>query len=173
MKNKVPVVVFLLVCPLLGFAQEVHVSAVKGGIALSVPAQSSYKVLASEEKIPELTVECLHKGKKGGHMVIFSPGGEMVTGTGSFGETNPTQHLSVMVGGKTIATVWAPYGDSESFAYIGKTEPERIQFIQLLISAGAATIEFKPFLTGVTTKSTFDLSNLREEINKHPECSEQ
>ena|SRR5271165_3142234 len=175
MTNKLMVFVAVLVFSGIGYAQQVEVSVVKGGVTLSVSAQKSYQIIAGQDRVPVLTLECARKGKKGGHLLIFSPGDEMLLGNESKGLSAATapQTLSVTVNGKTEATVWAPYGDVASFTYYGKTEPERIQFIHSLLSAGMVTIEFKPFLTGVKIKSTFDLTQLREEFSKHAECSEQ
>lgn len=77
------------------------------------------------------------------------------------------------IGGNKETTSWIPYGDAISYAYYGKTEPERVKFIELVLSSGAISIEFKPFLTGVPTTSSFDLSKLRDEMTKHPECALQ
>ena len=68
-------------------------------------------------------------------------------------------------------TAWVPYGDTVTFTYFGKNEPERLKFIQSLLSSGVVSIEFKPFLTGVPTTSVFDLSKLRDEMDKYPECA--
>ena len=59
----------------------------------------------------------------------------------------------------------------QSYAYVGKTEPERIHFLQSLLNAPAVSIEFTPFLTGIPASSTFDLTGLRTEFDKHPECT--
>ena len=71
------------------------------------------------------------------------------------------------------STNWVPYRDSSSFAYLGKTEPERVQFMHTLVNAKIVSIEFKPFLTGTPVKVSFDTRSLRDELSKHPECSEQ
>jgi hypothetical protein len=68
-------------------------------------------------------------------------------------------------------TNWIPYGDTATFAYYGKTEPERLTFIQSILGSPAVSIEFKPFLTGTPVTSSFDLSKLRDEMDKHPECA--
>jgi hypothetical protein len=174
MKNKLLVLVAILVCSCLSSAQQVDVSQVKGGIALSVSAQKGYKILSSEEKVPVLSVECIHKGKKISHVLVFSPGGEMAQPDSSFGaSSNAPESVSLIIDGKTQATNWVPYGETASFAYVGKTEPERMQMIHSLLSASTVSLQFKPFLTGTTVTSTFDLTNLREELNKRPECAEQ
>ncbi len=172
MTHKLAVLVAVLVCSTLSSAQQVELSAVKGGIALSVSAQKTYQVMTGEDREPVLTLQCIHKGKKSAHLLIFSPAGEMAE-AGPFGTSNAPQNLAVTVDGKTQETIWALYGDGSSFAYLGKTEPERMQFIHSLLSSGMVSIEFKPFLTGVKTTSTFDLSKLRDEVNKHPECSSE
>jgi hypothetical protein len=176
MTKKLLLFVAVLVFSCLGHAQQVEVSAGKGGvITLAVAAQKTYQIIAGQNRTPVLTFECAHKGKKGGHLVIFSPGGEMLLGNESQGlsAASAPQTLTVTINGKAETTIWAPYGDVASFTYYGKTEPERIQFIHELLSAGMVSIEFKPFVTGIKIKSTFDLSQLREEFNKHAECSEQ
>ena len=57
-----------------------------------------------------------------------------------------------------------------TYLYFAKTDADRVKFIESLLRAGTVSIEFKSFLKGATTTSTFDLGKLREEINKHPEC---
>jgi hypothetical protein len=46
-----------------------------------------------------------------------------------------------------------------------------VKFIQYLLGSPTVSIQFKPFLTGVSTTSVFDVSKLREEMEKHPECA--
>jgi len=162
----------VLVFSCIAHAQEVEVSSIKGGVSLAVSAQKGYQIMG-QDRIPTLAVECARKGKKGGHLLIFSPGGEMLlSGTGLSAASAP-QSLSVIINGKTESTIWSPYGDVSSFTYYGKTEPERLEFIRTILSAGMITIEFKPFMTGVKLKSTFDLSQLREEFSKHAECNSE
>ena len=48
-----------------------------------------------------------------------------------------------------------------------------MKFLQSLLSSVTVSIEFKPFLTGVPTTSVFDLSKLRDEMAKYPECTTQ
>ncbi|MGA2905981.1 MAG: hypothetical protein ABSD98_19310, partial [Candidatus Korobacteraceae bacterium] len=62
-------------------------------------------------------------------------------------------------------------GDAVTYAYFGKTEAERLEFIQSVSSSGTVSIEFKPFLTGSPTTSIFDLSKLRDAMDKYPECA--
>ena len=59
----------------------------------------------------------------------------------------------------------------QSFDFVGKTEPERISFLPVLLSVPTVSIGFTPFLTGTSTSSTFDLTGLRTEFDKHPECA--
>ncbi len=167
------VFVAVLALSCIACAQEVEVSSIKGGgVSLAVSAQKGYQIMG-QDRIPTLAVECAHKGKKGGHLLVFSPGGEMLLSDTGINASSAPQSLSVIINGKTESTFWAPYGDVANFTYYGKTEPERIEFIRAILSAGSITIEFKPFMTGVKLKSTFDLSQLREEFNKHSECNSE
>jgi hypothetical protein len=156
----------------LAYAQDVDVSAIKNGVSMTVEAQKTYHMMAGEDKIPTLAVHCVRKGNKGGHLIVFSPGGEMLLGGTGLNAASAPQSLSVTINGKTQATTWAPYGDVASFTYYGKTEPERVDFIHSVLDAGTVTIEFKPFLTGEKIKAVFDVTKLREEYNKHSECSQ-
>src|SRR5271165_2733002 len=140
--TKLMVFVAVLVFSSTAYAQQVEVSAVKGGVTLAVSAQKGYQIIAGQDRIPTLTLECIRKGKKGGHLLIFSPGGEMLLSSTGLNAITAPQSLAVTINGKTETTVWAPYGDVASFTYYGKTEPERIQFIHSLLSAGMVTIEF-------------------------------
>jgi len=164
----------LLACSLPLVAQEVDISAVKNGILLTLPARQSYKMMASEEKHPQLSLECLHKGKKSVHILLFVSGGELFEANPEAANAkNAEETLLMTINGTKQTTTWVPYGDTQTFAYYGKTEPERLQFLQTLFSSGTVAIEFKPFLTGSRVTAVFDVSKLRDEMNKHTECSTQ
>ena len=79
--------------------------------------------------------------------------------------------FNMTIAGTKQMTAWVPYGDAVTFTYSAKTDSERLKFIQSLLNSGVVSIEFKPFLTGVPTTSVFDLSKLRDEIDKYPECA--
>ena len=163
--------VALALWPLLCMGQEVHVSQGNGVVVLSVRAQTPYQLLSDEGKVPTLNVECTHKGKKSAHLVIFSPGGTLVADSTEEGGRGGQQTLNMTIGGTKRMTTWASFGDVGSFTYFAKTDPERLQFIQSLLTARAVSIEFVPFLTGAPTTSVFDLSKLRDEMDKYPECA--
>jgi len=157
----------------LAVGQEVTVTPGKNSVVLSIPASKSYQLMASEEKQPTLSLQCAEKGKNRVHLLMFSAGEAL---TENDAETAPRSGEFVLMmkfGGTKQPTTWIPYGNRETFAYYGKTEPERAKFIQSLFTNPSAAIEFKPFLTGVTVTSIFDLSRLRDEMAKHPECSLQ
>jgi hypothetical protein len=156
---------------LLAIGQEVHVTPGKNSIILSVSAQKSYHLLVSEEKQPTLAVECAAKGKKTMHLLIFSPGEALAEDNQEAAPKSGEFVLNMTIGGNKQVTSWIPYGDTATFAYYGKTEPERLTFIQSILSSPAVSIEFKPFLTGTPVTSSFDLSKLRAEMDKHPECA--
>jgi hypothetical protein len=153
----------------LCLGQEVHVSRGKDTVVLSVSAQKPYPIMSGEAKFPMLSVECAHKGKKTGHNVKFSPSGALV-------EENPDvkgaqQTFNMTIGGTKQVTGWVPYGDTVTYAYFANSDVERVKFIESLLNSGKVSIEFKPFLTGAPTSSVFDLSRLREEMDKQPECA--
>ena len=74
------------------------------------------------------------------------------------------------LGAHKQSTIWVSHANLQSFDYFGGTEPERIQFLQALLSLPTVSIDFTPFLTGIPASSTFDLTGLRTEFDKHPEC---
>jgi hypothetical protein len=152
--------------------QEVHVSRGNGTVALSVAAQKPYSLATGQEKLPTLTVECVHKGKKTGHTIAFSAGGALVEDT-DMDAKGAQQIFKMTIGGTTQTTGWVPYGDTITYAYFAKTDAERVKFIQALLNSGKVSVEFKPFLTGAPTTSVFDLSKLRAEMDKSPECAMQ
>jgi hypothetical protein len=152
-------------------AQEVQVSSTKGGIVVSVPAQQPYQLMAGESKTPTLSVECLHKGKKASHLLMFSPGGSMVD-EGADAGTKGAQAFIIVLNGKKLVTPWVQYGDTGSYAYAGRTEPERLEFMHTVLNAGTVSFEFKPFLTGASTTSTFDVSKLRDAVHDQSACAE-
>ena len=167
---KLTVFFALSACSLLTIAQEVQVNPTKGGISLSVSAQKPYELMPGETKVAILSVECLHKGNKSSHLVVFLPGGSVADDSGG-NSAQSTQVFEVTVKGAKKATSWTTYGDNNGYAYLGKTEPERLEFIDALLSSPTFSIEFKPFLTGTPTTSVFDLSKMREAMNKQPTCS--
>jgi hypothetical protein len=147
------------------------VSSEKGVTTLSVTAQKPYKLMASgQARSPVLSVSCQLKGKKIVHEITFSPGGILTEQEYSTFGASATLTLQMTFGEHKQPTIWVAHGDIQSFDY-GKTEPERIQFLQTLLSVPSVTLEFTPFLTGVPDSSTFDLTGLHTEFDKHPECS--
>ncbi len=154
------------------FGQDVHVSSDKGVTTLSVTAQKAYVLMGSgQSRFPVLSVLCQQKGKKIAHEITFSPGGILTQQEYSTFGGSATLTLQMTAGAHKQSTNWVAHGDIQSFGYYGKTEPERIQFLQILLSAPTISLEFTPFLTGVPASSTFDLTGLRTEFDKHPECS--
>ena len=154
------------------FGQDVHVSSGKGVTTLSVTAQKPYALMASgQSRSPVLSVSCQQKGKKTVHEITFSPGGVLTEQEYSTFGGSSTLTLEMIVGNRKQSTIWVAHGDIQSFDYYGKTEPERMQFLQTLLSVPTVSLEFTPFLTGVPASSTFDLTGLRTEFDKHPECS--
>jgi hypothetical protein len=170
---KVPAVVAIILWSLLSLGQEVHVSQGKSSVALSVLAQKPYPWISGEQKTPILSVECALKGKKTLHLLKFSPGGALVEDGPEVTAKGGQLPFMMTIGGTKQVESWIPYGDAISYAYYGKTEPERVKFLQLVLSSGIISIDFKPFLTGVPTTSSFDLSKLRDEMAKYPECALQ
>ncbi len=157
----------ILLCTQLVPAQEVRVSPGKTGTILSVLAQKPYELAGSEQKKSALTVQCTVKNKSRMHIVIFSPGTELADASSG------NVVLVVNFDGKQAPTLWAPYGALDTFAFIGSTEPERVHLIHALQGAKSVSISFKPFLTGMPITSSFDLSQLKAEMDKHSECALQ
>ncbi len=154
--------------------QEIRVTAEKGIVTVSVAAQKPYTLtVAGQPKTPLLSVTCQQKGKKIAHVITFSPGGILTEQEYSTFGNSASLELDVTLGEHKQSTTWVSHGNLQSFDYYGKTEPERIQFVQALLSVPSVSIAFTPFLTGTPTASTFDLSGLRAEIVKHPECAMQ
>jgi hypothetical protein len=146
----------------------VSVSQGENTVILSVLAQHPYQLMSGEAKTARLSVECAQKGKKTVHVLMFSPGGSLV-------EDNPEKGkqltFNMTIGGVTQMTTWVNYGDTITFVYLARDDPERLRFIQSLLSSGSVSIQFMPFLTGTPTTSVFDLRKLRDELNEHPECA--
>jgi hypothetical protein len=152
--------------------QDIHVSSDKGVISLSVMAQKPYALAASgQSRTPVLSISCQQKGKKIVHAITFSPGGILTEQEYSTFGASATLTLQMTIGTHKQSTIWVAHGDIQSFDYFGKAEPERIEFLQTLLTVPSVSLEFTPFLTGVPASSTFDLTGLRTEFDKHPECS--
>jgi hypothetical protein len=155
-----------------GMGQAVHVTTDHGVVTLSVGAQKPYSLTVSgQAKAPVLSIGCQQKGKKVSHAITFSPGGILTEQQYSTFGGSASLVLEVTVGGQKLSTNWASYGSLDTFAYLGKTEPERLHFLQALLGTSMISIEFTPFLTGEPVTSTFDLTGLRAEFDKHPECA--
>ena len=129
--------------------------------------------MASEEKQPTLSVECAQSGKKSVHVLMFSAGEAIAENNAETAPRSGEFSLTMKFGGTKQTTSWIPYGNPETFAYYGKTELERVKFMQSLFTNPTVAIEFKPFLSGQTVTSIFDLTRLHDEMAKHPECNLQ
>jgi hypothetical protein len=157
---------------LMAIAQDLHVTSENGTVTMTVAAQKSYALMPTgQQKTAVLTVSCQHKGKKVGHVVTFSPGGILTEQQYSGFGNSASLQLAVNLGGQKLSTNWVAYGNVETFAYYGKTEEDRITFVHAMLNAPSITIEFTPFLTGVPTSSIFDMTELRAEFDRHPECA--
>lgn len=154
----------------LCLGQEVHVSQGNGVVILSVAAQKPYHLMSGEERLPTLSVECTQKGKKTAHLLMFLPGGTLAGDLEADAKGGP-RTFTMTIGGAKQITEWVGYGDAVTFSYFAKTDAERLKFIQSVLSAGKVSIEFKPFLSGTPTTSAFDLSKLRDAMDKSPECA--
>jgi hypothetical protein len=156
----------------LCLAQEVHVSPIKNGVLITVPAQKTYHlVLGQEEKTAHLGVECLHKGKVNTHLPLFMPGGSILEDSSEFGGGGE-QDLAMTLDGHKQVTPWVGYDKSTVvFTYAAHTEADRMQMIQSMLRSSPVSVEFKPFLTGQPTTVVFDLEPVRTEMAKHPECA--
>jgi len=152
--------------------QDVHVTSDKGVVTLSVVAQKPYQLMVSgSPKTATLSVICQQKGKKIVHAIAFSPGGIVTEQEYSTFGASASLQLEMAIGEHQQSSTWVAHANLQSFEYVGKTEPERIQFLQALLSAPTVSIHFTPFLTGTPVSSTFDLTGLHTEFDKHPECA--
>lgn len=153
-------------------AQEVQIEEIKNGLVLSIQAQKTYRLLPGSEKLPELSVGCVLKGKKVGQELVFSPGGSLIPDHAEAGAKSG-ETLVVRINGTRHVTHWIPYGEGFGYAYAGHTEADREHFIQEMLSSPTVEFEFQPFLTGVKTTAVFDTTQLAAEIKKHAECNPQ
>ncbi|MGA2373303.1 MAG: hypothetical protein ACLPPV_09465 [Candidatus Korobacteraceae bacterium] len=167
---KTSALVAILLWSLMGMGQDVHVSQGKGIVVLSVWAVKPYQLMSGEEKVAIFSMVCTQKGKKSAHVLKFLPGGMLVEDSPDVTAKSGELVFNMTINGTKQMTEWAP-SDPSTYAYVGKSDADRLNFIQSLLSSGTVVIEFKPFLNGAPTTSTFDLTKLREEMGKHPECS--
>lgn len=158
-------------CSLIAVGQDVEVEPGKNSVSLTITASKSFNLLASEQKQPQLILECASNKGKAGHLLLFAPGVEISEDNSETAPRNGALMLKMKIGGTKQPTTWIPYGGATvTFAYYGKTEPERLKFLQYLLKSPMASIEFIPFLVGQPVTSEFDISKLRDEAVKHPEC---
>ena len=153
------------------WGQDIQVTSDKGVVTLSVTAQKAH--VSGQAKTPVLSVVCQQKGKKFTHAITFQPGGMLTEQEYSSFGNSTTLVLEMTIGGNKQSTTWMSHNfkSFQSYDYVGKTEPERIQFLQTLLNVPTVSIGFTPFLTGTPASSTFDLTGLRTEFDKHPECA--
>lgn len=152
--------------------QDVHVTSDNGVTTLSLMAQQPYGLIYSgHAKTPVLGVVCQQKGKKIVHAITYSPGGIVTEQEYSAWGNSASLVLEMTIGEHRQPTTWVSHSNFQSFDYVGKTEPERIHFLQALLSVPTVSVEFTPFLTGIPTSSTFNLAGLQAEFAKHPECA--
>ena len=162
-------VAVMLWCSLC-LGQEVNISQGNGVVILTVSAQKPYQWMSGEQRLPTLTVECTQKGKKTAHLLKFLPAGTLAGDLEADAKGGP-RTFTMTIGGTKQVTAWVGFGDAVTFVYFAKTDAERLKFIQSLLSAGKVSIEFKPFLSGASTTSVFDVSKLRDAMDKSPECA--
>lgn len=155
----------------VSLAQEVKVTPGKNGVNISISAQQAYNILASENIRPALSLQCSVKGKKPLHLLVFTAGGMLA-------ETDPENSpksgefsLIMTINGTKQATSWIAYNDPATFAYYGKTEPQRVDFLRTMLASPTITVEFTPFVTGTPATAVFDIAKFRDEVNRHPECA--
>jgi len=168
--TKLSILAAILLCSIIAVGQEVEITPGKNSVALTITSSKSYHLLPTEEKQSTLTLMCALKGNKAGHLLLFSPGSEIGEDDPETEPRNGQLTLKLKIGGTKQVTSWIPYGSKATFAYYGKTEPERLEFIQDLLTSPTVSVQFKPYLTGQLVTSDFDLSQLRDEVAKHPEC---
>ena len=153
-------------------AQAVHVTNDHGTVTLSVNAQKPYTLtMSGQPKMSTLNIGCQQKGKKSSHAIVFSPGTIVKELEYSSFGSSAALALDVTLNNQRLSTNWIAYGNVENFAYYGKTEPDRVNFLQALLGGSVLSMQFTPFLTGELITATFDLSGLRGEFDKHPECA--
>lgn len=162
----------LVLCAPAALGQAVHVSNQHGVVTLSVSAQKPYELTVhGHATAPVLSISCQQKSKKPLHAIMLSPGGILTEQEYSTFGGAASLELEVTAGEQKIATNWVAHRDLDSFTYVGKTEPERLSFLQTLLGTPMVSIHFIPFLTGEPVTSTFDMTGLRAEFDKHPECA--
>jgi len=170
MKSIGPLVFVTLFC-VVAFGQ--HSSQDTGTAAAVVEAQKPYQIMAGEKKLPVLALYCVKKGKNMAHVLTFSPKGNVSEDNLEVKAKDDRLSLPVQLGSDAFKpATWIPYGDAITFAYYGRTEPERLTFIESLLNPNVPTltVSFTPFLTGTTVTSVFDLGQFRSQVEKHPEC---
>jgi hypothetical protein len=168
---KLLVLAAVFFCSLIAVGQDVEVEPGKNSVSLTITATKSFNLLATEQKQPTLMLECASNKGKSGHLLLFEPGVEISEDNSETAPRNGALTLKMTIGNTKQPTMWIPYGGATvTFAYYGKTEPERLKFIQYLLTSPTASIQFIPFLVGQPVTSQFDISKLRDEAVKHPEC---
>lgn len=167
---RLPALVTILFWTLFCTGQDVHTSLVKDGVNVSITANKPYEVMSGQGKRAVLSVECSQKAGKAMHLVMFSAGESVAEDNAETRPKNGEITFTTELKGSKERTNWIPYGDAITYAFYGKTEPERVKFLQLLLASPTFSVEFTPFLTGQALKSEFDVTKLRAEIIQHPEC---
>ncbi len=161
-----------------------------GNIGLSIGPGGGCQLISGEAKMPWLRVECRQKDDKTEHQMILSPDGPLVYYSPEFVARGGQATFTMTIGGGKQATTWianvekvhevrfdwrmatvpkAPY-DIVNFTYSAATEAERWKFIQSVLDSGSVSVAFTP-VNGKPVTTVFDVSRLREGIEKHPQCA--
>ena len=117
---------------------------------------------------PELRVQCTQKGNDRSLSLILDSGPVQGVGDGAWLRTR-------LDSGEAIRYPWVQMSDRKSYAYNPKNrddsldkQPEDLR--SAILAAKTMLLEFQPFMVSSVTVARFDLSGLRKEFDRAPEC---
>jgi hypothetical protein len=137
---------------------------------LAVRAREPYRNVAGTSVRPELKVQCTQKGGDHSLSLILDSGPVQGEGDGAWLHTR-------LDNGEAIRYGWVEMSDHKSYRYnpnnwfeswLDKGPPRDL--IESLLAGKTLLIEFQPFMVSSATVARFDVSGLRKEFNKAPEC---
>ena len=141
---------------------------------LGVWARESYRNSFGTAMRPELALQCIQTGDDR-EITLILDSGPIEEGYGG------AWLRARLDGGDALWYSWVQYSDHKSYWYSKQARSgdnrngddlpdEKADLVRALLSAKTFLIEFRPFMSASATVARFNLSGLRREFDKAPEC---
>jgi hypothetical protein len=133
---------------------------------LSVSAKGAYRNTFGTLIRPELRLQCVQQKEEHRFLVVLE--------TGPHAETPADfDRLRVKLDdGEPTEEEWLELSDHKSWSHEYYPDETDLKFLKRIIDAKTVLIEFKPFMRASVVEAKFDVSGLRMEFHKYPECKQ-